>query len=245
MATDIDVFSISAVAAADLSAKQYYLVKLNSAGKIALAGNGVAATGVLQTEPEADEVGRVQVLGIAPVILGGTVATGAFVASDANGKAVTATEGEHAIGVMTAGGAVGEIRPVLMLPKTFAGGRMILSIPIILSKLANGDVVTTYTPGFAGIIKKLSVVVTDPATTGAKAASLNMEIGTANLTGGVVALTSANMTPLGKVVDGSAVTAANTFTAASTISVEASGVTTFVEGEAVLLIVIQPTEVAL
>jgi predicted RecA/RadA family phage recombinase len=120
--------------------------------------------------------------------------------------------------------------------------RSILTIPIKLAKLANGDIVTTYTPGFAGVIEKVSFVVTDPATTADKAATLNLEIGTTNLTGGVITLSSAaggNALTLGKVVDGTAITAANVFGAADTISVEASSVTAFAEGEGALLIVIK------
>lgn len=117
--------------------------------------------------------------------------------------------------------------------------RSIVSIPIKLAKLADGDIVTTYTPGFAGVIEKVSFAVTDPATTAAKAATLNLEIGTTNLTGGSLALTSANCTPLGKVTDATAITGANVFGAADTISVEAASVTSFVEGEGVLLIVIK------
>ena len=108
----------------------------------------------------------------------------------------------------------------------------------MFSKLANGDILTNWTSGFAGTIHKASFVVTDPATTAAKAAALNLEIGSTNVTGGVVSLTSANCTPLGAVVDGTAITAANTFGASDTISVEASGVTAFVEGAGVLLVVI-------
>lgn len=120
--------------------------------------------------------------------------------------------------------------------------RGIVSIPVKLAKLTNGDVVTTYTPGFAGVIEKVSFVVTDPATTADKAATLNLEIGTTNLTGGVITLSSAaggNALTLGKVADGTAITAANVFGAADTISVEAASVTAFAEGEGVLLIVIK------
>lgn len=116
--------------------------------------------------------------------------------------------------------------------------RSILSIPVKLAKVANGDLVTTYTPGFAGTIEKISFVVTDPVTTAAKAATLNMEIGTANLTGGALALTSANCTPLGAVIDASAITGGNVFADDDTISVEAASVTAFSEGEGVLLIVL-------
>mgnify|MGYP001602698178 CR=1 FL=1 len=112
----------------------------------------------------------------------------------------------------------------------------VLSIPITLANVANGDVLTTFTPGFAGRIESIAFAVTTAVTTGAKATTLNLEIGTTNLTGGSLALTSANCTPLGAVVAATAVTAANTFTATDTISVEAASTTAFVEGAGVLLV---------
>jgi hypothetical protein len=106
-----------------------------------------------------------------------------------------------------------------------------LDFHVELPLVANGDVVTDFAPGFAGEIVDDQFVVTDPVTTAAKAASFNLQINGVDVTGGVIATTSANATPLGKVIPGTAVTAANTFTAEDTISVVASGVTTYVEGE--------------
>lgn len=109
-----------------------------------------------------------------------------------------------------------------------------VSFHIPLATVANGDIVTGFVPGFAGRILSLQTVNSVVVTTGAKAASLNAEIDGTNVTGGVVALTSANQTPLGARVAGSAVTAANHFTATSAIDIEASSVTTFVEGAVTL-----------
>ena len=107
---------------------------------------------------------------------------------------------------------------------------------LTLSELTDADVLTTWTPGFAGSITGVEFAVKKAATTGAKAADLNLEIGTTNLTGGVVGLTSANCTPKGVVVAGTPVTAASTFTATDTISVEAANVTAFVEGDGWLIV---------
>lgn len=113
----------------------------------------------------------------------------------------------------------------------------ILSFPInLVSITGTQDVVTDFRPGFAGTIEDVSFVVNTPVTTAAKLASLNVEIGTTNLTGGVVALTSALATPMGKTIQGSAITAANVITADSLISVEASGVTAFSEGSGTLYV---------
>lgn len=119
-------------------------------------------------------------------------------------------------------------------------GIFTLIIPITLVQItAAGDVLTTYTPGFAFKVLSVDARVSAAVTTVAKAATLNLEIGTTDLTGGAVALTSANCTPLGAVIAGSAVTAANVGTAADTISVEAATVTAFAEGAVLLMVRIQ------
>lgn len=120
-----------------------------------------------------------------------------------------------------------------------------IALPINLASITGaGDVLTTYTPGYKFKLLAADFAVTVPATTAAKAATLNLEIGTTNVTGGEVALTSANCTPLGAVVAGSAITAANTGSAAATISVESASVTAFVEGAGVLYIRIQNMDTA-
>lgn len=232
---------IALEAAADLSAKQYHAIKVDSNAKGAVSGAGEQAVGILQDDPAAGEIGTVMTLGISKAKYGASVTAGQNLASDANGKFVPATGNDAVICVALESGSADEIRSVLLVTRVSAGARTnsIMSIPVKLAKItAAGDVVTNYTPGFAGVIKKISFVVTDPVTTAAKAADLNLEIGSTNVTGGVVSLTSANCTPLGAVIDGSAITAGNAFDADDTISVEAANVTAFAEGEGVLLIVL-------
>jgi hypothetical protein len=113
-----------------------------------------------------------------------------------------------------------------------------IALPVVLSTVADGDVLTTYTPGHHGRVKKIDFAVTNEVTTAAKLTTLNAEIGTTNLTGGTVALTSANCATLGAVVAGAAITGAAGFTATDTISIEAASTTAFIEGEGVLLITI-------
>ena len=112
-----------------------------------------------------------------------------------------------------------------------------------LANLADGDIVTTLTPGFAGRIVALDFFVDAAVTTAAKLSTLNVEIGTTNTTGGALALTSANCTPKGVKVAGSAITAANTFTASDTISIEAASTTTFVEGSGWIVVTLINDEV--
>lgn len=109
-----------------------------------------------------------------------------------------------------------------------------ITFHVNLADLANGDVLT-WNPDFAGELVSDEFVVTDPATTADKAATLNLEIDGVNVTGGVIALTSANAIA-GANIAGTAITAANVFAAGDPIVVEASGVTAFVEGEGDIVI---------
>lgn len=114
----------------------------------------------------------------------------------------------------------------------------VITIPIALAGITAAGDVATFTPGFAGRVESVQFTIQTAVTTAAKAASLNLEIGSTNLTGGVVALTSANCTPAGATVAGTAVTAANVFTATDVLTVEAASVTAFVEGSGSLLVTV-------
>lgn len=111
-----------------------------------------------------------------------------------------------------------------------------MSFTFDLADLANGDMLTTVPVPGHGYFIGLEAVVTRAATTAAKAATLNLEINTTDLTGGALALTSANMTPLGARVAASAITAGSRFSPGDTFSLEASSVTTFVEGRISVII---------
>jgi hypothetical protein len=111
-----------------------------------------------------------------------------------------------------------------------------LCFQVDLASIADGDVVTTFTPGFHGRIKDIDFVTNVPASTASKASTLNLEIGTTNVTGGTVALTTAACNAIGKIVAGAAITAGAAFTNTDTISVEASSTTAFAEGSGTLVI---------
>ncbi|MER9685907.1 hypothetical protein [Mesorhizobium sp. M0139] len=128
---------------------------------------------------------------------------------------------------------------VLHLPLAEKVGVSLLAINLNLADIATGDLITNYVPGFAFRIIGIDWRTIKPATTAAKLATLNLEIGTTDLTGGLVALTSANCTPAGAAVAGTDITGAFTGTATDSISLEASAVTAFVEGNGVLVIKLQ------
>lgn len=119
--------------------------------------------------------------------------------------------------------------------------RIPVTIPLPpLASITAADVVTEIRPGIRGYIEHAEVVVTTAVTTAGDAATLNLEIDAANVTGGTIAMTSANMTPIGATVAAAAITGANRLTETSKLSVEASAVTAFAEGEAYLVVYIRP-----
>ena len=96
MAYEISNYSVKVtlVAAADLSAKQYTFVKLDSSGQVAAAA---AATdipiGVLQNAPTAGQEAEVLVVGGTKVVAGAAIGEGALVGTSATGKAVALVAG--------------------------------------------------------------------------------------------------------------------------------------------------------
>lgn len=112
---------------------------------------------------------------------------------------------------------------------------------INLATLANADVITDWTPGHRGRVVKWWFETMVAVTTGAKAATLNLEVGTTNMTGGTIAL--AGTYAHGAIQAQAAVfTAGTAFGPTDTLAVEASSVTTFVEGNGTLHILIQSDE---
>lgn len=108
----------------------------------------------------------------------------------------------------------------------------------------NADVLTDFLVGFACQIMRVDFWVMTVVTTAADLATIGLEIGSTAVTGGVVALTSANCTPVGAVVAGTAVTAANVMTATDTLTIVSSSVTAFAEGTGRLIVTLSPDLVA-
>ena len=121
-----------------------------------------------------------------------------------------------------------------------------LSIPVQLASMttAAADLVTEFVPGYKFKILGVSFATTKLGTGSGATQTINLEIGTTNVTGGVVNPTLAGTDTLGELTAGTAVTADNTGSATDSISVEvaASG-TVFTAGDGVLLITIQNMDV--
>lgn len=279
---------LSIQAGEDLRQKLYHLIKVSTAGKAILATAGANSVGVLTEPGNIDEVVGVQTLGETPVKLGGSVTASDPLASDANGKAVTAVGGDSVAGIAKESGSADEEITMILLPKSagtfpagvqggilchngstwimlapdtagklfktggpsanaswaYAKGQAPFFFHMKLAKIADGDLVTDFIPGFAGTIKKFCAIVSDPATTSGKGSTLHPEIGSTPVTGGSLALTSANMATLGVAVYASAITGANTFSASDAISIVAASTTPFIEGEVTLVLVVEPVVTA-
>lgn len=134
---------------------------------------------------------------------------------------------------------------------TLAAGVGVQTVTIPLTSLATGlstsaiDLLTTYTPGYRFKILAFDFVTTVAGTGASASQTFNLEIGTTNLTGGVLNVTLASTDTIGKVTAGTAVTAANVGTAADTISIEmAAGGTVFSAGAGYFVIKIQNMDTA-
>jgi len=119
MAYEQTLRTIGVPASADLSASQFCFMTVNSSGQLALPSAGGDADGILQDKPNAAAVeGELAVLGISKLVVGTAgVTAGDLLATDANGKAVTATTGNKILGRALATGAAGVIIPALIQQK--------------------------------------------------------------------------------------------------------------------------------
>jgi hypothetical protein len=215
-------------------------VKLDSSGNVSAAGATDSWIGVTTHTVAASGNATIRLRnssGSLMVQAAGAVTVGNRLYAAASGKWDDAQTAGPFTGFIakTASGADGDI--IEAVPATDSPAAGVFCIPVTLANIAGaGDVVTNFPLTFAGTITAFDFIVTTAVTTGSKAADLNLEIGTTNVTGGVLSLTSATATPLGKVLSSTAITGNNTFASGDTLSVEAASVTAFAEGAGVLII---------
>jgi len=108
------VLTMSFTSTNDLSAKQYYGVKLSADRTVILmAATGDLPIGVLMNKPKAAEDAEVMVMGLVKAIAGETLAVGDTVRFHSDGKAMIHVKGTdtdaHIAGQVTLGGAADEI----------------------------------------------------------------------------------------------------------------------------------------
>jgi hypothetical protein len=112
-----------------------------------------------------------------------------------------------------------------------------LAFPVNLASITGTqDVVTDFRPGVDGYVEDISFVTNVPATTASKLATLNAEINTTNLSGGLLALTTVGVNTMGKIVQGTDITGNNRITKKDAISIEAASVTAFAEGSGTVFV---------
>lgn len=109
-------------AAADLTAKQFYIVKLDTAGKVVLASfAGEAVFGVLQNAPNTGEAALVRTLGVSKVKSGAAFTNaGVNVQTTAAGKADVATTGDFSVGRILVTAADGDVAMMYVNPNDVA-----------------------------------------------------------------------------------------------------------------------------
>lgn len=114
MTTFLQGLNISLVAAADLSAKQFLAIKVDSNGQAAVAAAGDPAIGVLQNNPLAGSPATVQLDGITKAKAGAAIAAGAPLMVNASGQFITATSTNYIVGFAREAAASGDIFAVIL-----------------------------------------------------------------------------------------------------------------------------------
>ncbi len=109
-AYEIRGMDISLKAGEDLSAKQFYIVKLSSTtDNMALCGDSDIPLGILQDDPESGQTGSVRIHGLSKCVAGAAILSGYEIAVDSQGRGVVATTGDYVVGLaMTAVSNAGE-----------------------------------------------------------------------------------------------------------------------------------------
>jgi Uncharacterized conserved protein (DUF2190) len=113
MSQEVMGFEKSNVSTNDLSAKQYYIVAVDTSNDSAVVLAAAATdpiVGVLRNKPKAGAAAVYRFLGTSKVIAGGTITRGDFITSDANGKAITTTTASNAtLGIALQSAVAGDI----------------------------------------------------------------------------------------------------------------------------------------
>jgi hypothetical protein len=118
-------------------------------------------------------------------------------------------------------------------------GIQTLAFYVTLANIAANGLVGAFTPGYAFKVLKVDFAVEKAVTTASKLATITPKISGTSVSGGILSLTSATLTPVGTVLAGSTVSSPNTGTAGQTLAFGASAVTTFVEGTGWIIVQIQ------
>lgn len=124
MSQFVEGFKKTLAAGASLVGKEFYIGKLNSSGDLVVAAAAAdIIVGIIRTEAASGEAAQYQFLGTAKVKLGGTVAVGDAITSDAAGKGIaTTTDGNRTIGIALEAGVANDIVEVQLMLGWFHNG---------------------------------------------------------------------------------------------------------------------------
>jgi hypothetical protein len=104
------------VAAADLSAKQFYAVKITGPRAVNLASTGGEAIyGILQNNPISGLAADVGIDGVTKAVIGAAVTAGDFLMTDTSGRLITSTGSNHRVAqTLETGSTAGQLVTVFV-----------------------------------------------------------------------------------------------------------------------------------
>jgi hypothetical protein len=106
-------------AAVDLSANQFYIVKITAARQVNLtAAVGDVAYGILQNKPTLGQAADVGILGVTKAVAGAAISAAARLTSDTSGRVITAASTNQRLGVaLEAATAAGQLITIALVPQ--------------------------------------------------------------------------------------------------------------------------------
>ena len=116
MALELRIWDMSLDAYADYEDEQFHIMYLSAEYTARLATSGSQMlVGILQNKPDAAlKAAEIRRVGISKVVCGGDISVGDEITADANGHAVTASEGDRYVGHALEAGVEGRIISVVM-----------------------------------------------------------------------------------------------------------------------------------
>lgn len=116
------VMALTAKASADLSAKQYHILRYTAEGEVNIASNAAATAvlggiGVLQNKPANGQAATVGYFGESNVVAGGALTANTLISYNSSGRAAAAGSGDIVVGrVLRAASQDGDQITALIFP---------------------------------------------------------------------------------------------------------------------------------
>lgn len=122
------VEALTATAVADLTGKQFHVLRHAGARLVNQASNAASSftlgiVGVLQNKPNSGQAATVGYSGRSKVVAGAAVTAGRLLTTNSSGRAINATSGQLVFGrALDAAGANGEVITALLMPTVRLSG---------------------------------------------------------------------------------------------------------------------------